>query len=275
MFTLNCKGRLLTIDQPIVMGIINTTPDSFYENSRINHVDAALTQAEKMISEGAVILDIGAQSTRPGSEIVGPEEEIRRLGNIIEAIAKKFPDTFLSVDTYYSEVAKAAANMGVSIINDISGGHFDPQMLDTVAQLKMPYVCMHVEGNAATMHEVPVYTDVVIEVMDYFIQRIKVCRAAGITDMILDPGFGFSKTAEQNFQLIRSTSSFVALGKPLLIGVSRKSTIYKTLGITAEEALNGSTVLHTASLLAGAHILRVHDVKEAMEAIQLTRYLMP
>lgn len=275
MFTLNCKGRLLTIDQPIVMGIINTTPDSFYENSRINHVDAALTQAEKMISEGAVILDIGAQSTRPGSEIVGPEEEIRRLGNIIEAIAKKFPDTFLSVDTYYSEVAKAAANMGVSIINDISGGHFDPQMLDTVAQLKMPYVCMHVEGNAATMHEVPVYTDVVIEVMDYFIQRIKVCRAAGITDMILDPGFGFSKTAEQNFQLIRSTSSFVALGKPLLIGVSRKSTIYKTLGITAEEALNGSTVLHTASLLAGAHILRVHDVKEAMEAIRLTRYLMP
>ncbi|MBW0178373.1 dihydropteroate synthase [Sediminibacterium sp.] len=275
MFTLNCKGRLLTIDQPIVMGIINTTPDSFYENSRINHVDAALTQAEKMISEGAVILDIGAQSTRPGSEIVGPEEEIRRLGNIIEAIAKKFPDTFLSVDTYYSEVAKAAANMGVSIINDISGGHFDPQMLDTVAQLKMPYVCMHVEGNAATMHKVPVYTDVVIEVMDYFIQRMKACRAAGITDMILDPGFGFSKTAEQNFQLIRSTSSFVALGKPLLIGVSRKSTIYKTLGITAQEALNGTTVLHTAALLGGAHIVRVHDVKEAMEAIRLTRYLMP
>jgi dihydropteroate synthase len=275
MFTLNCKGRLLTIDQPIVMGIINTTPDSFYEDSRTNHVDAALAQAEKMISEGAVILDIGAQSTRPGSEIVGAEEEIRRLGNITEAIAKKFPDTFLSVDTYYSEVAKAAANMGVSIINDISGGHFDPQMLDTVAQLKMPYVCMHVEGNAATMHKVPVYTDVVIEVMDYFIQRMKACRAAGITDMILDPGFGFSKTAEQNFQLIRSTSSFVALGKPLLIGVSRKSTIYKTLGITAQEALNGTTVLHTAALLGGAHIVRVHDVKEAMEAIRLTRYLMP
>lgn len=274
MFTLNCKGRLLTIDQPIVMGIINTTPDSFYEDSRISHVDAALAQAEKMISEGAVILDIGAQSTRPGSEMVGAEEEIRRLGNITEAIAKRFPDTFLSVDTYYSGVAIAAADMGVSIINDISGGHFDPPMLDTVARLKMPYVCMHVEGNAATMHKVPVYTDVVTEVMDYFIERMKVCRAAGITDMILDPGFGFSKTPEQNFQLIRSTSSFVALGKPVLIGVSRKSTIYKTLGITAQDALNGSTVLHTAALLGGAHIVRVHDVKEAMEAIRLTRYLI-
>lgn len=274
MFTLNCKGRLLTIDQPIVMGIINTTPDSFYEDSRISHVDAALAQAEKMIGEGAVILDIGAQSTRPGSEMVGAEEEIRRLGNITEAIAKRFPDTFLSVDTYYSGVAIAAADMGVSIINDISGGHFDPPMLDTVARLKMPYVCMHVEGNAATMHKVPVYTDVVTEVMDYFIERMKVCRAAGITDMILDPGFGFSKTPEQNFQLIRSTSSFVALGKPVLIGVSRKSTIYKTLGITAQDALNGSTVLHTAALLGGAHIVRVHDVKEAMEAIRLTRYLI-
>lgn len=274
MFTLNCKGRLLTIDQPIVMGIINVTPDSFYENSRKNSVDAALKQAEKMIGAGATILDIGAQSTRPGSDIIGPEEEIGRLSSITEAIAKRFPDAFISVDTYYSQVALAAANMGASIINDISGGHFDPNMLVTVAGLKMPYVCMHVQGDMQTMHKVPVYTDVVTDVMDYFIQRMEQCLKAGITDIIFDPGFGFSKTPEQNLQLIRSTSSFVALGKPVLIGVSRKSTIYKTLGISAAEALNGSTVLHTAALLAGAHILRVHDVKEAMEAIQLTRYLI-
>lgn len=275
MFTLNCKGRLLTIDAPIVMGIINTTPDSFYEGSRKTNLDAALQQAEKMISEGASILDIGAQSTRPGSAIVGPEEEITRLQAITEAIAKRFPDTIISVDTYYSQVAAAAASMGASIINDISGGHFDPDMLATVASLKMPYVCMHVQGDATTMHHVPVYNNVVTDVMDYFIQRMEQCNKAGIADMILDPGFGFSKTPEQNFQLIRSTSSFVALRKPVLIGVSRKSTIYKTLGITAQDALNGTTVLHTAALLSGAHILRVHDVKEAMEAIRLTRYLIP
>lgn len=275
MFTLNCKGRLLTIDTPVVMGIINATPDSFYEGSRKNNIDAALQQAGKMIEEGAGIIDIGAQSTRPGSHIVGPEEEISRLHAITEAIAKRFPGIFISVDTYYSQVAMAAANMGASIINDISGGHFDPDMLTTVAGLKMPYVCMHVQGNAKTMHQLSVYNNVVTDVMDYFIQRMEQCNKAGIADIILDPGFGFSKTAEQNFQLIRSTASFVALGKPVLIGVSRKSTIYKTLGITAQEALNGTTVLHTASLLAGAHILRVHDVKEAVEAIRLTRYLLP
>jgi len=257
------------------MGIINVTPDSFYQDSRINSMDAALRQAEKMISEGAVMLDIGAQSTRPGSDMVGPAEEINRLNGIIEAIATRFPEAYISVDTFHSQVATAAAAMGASIINDISGGHFDPAMLSTVAALKMPYVCMHVLGDAQTMHKVPAYSDVVKEVMDYFIERMEQCKKAGITDIILDPGFGFSKTPEQNFQLIRHTSSFVALGKPLLVGVSRKSSIYKTLGITPEEALNGTTVLHTASLLAGAHILRVHDVKEAMEAIQLTRFLLP
>lgn len=274
MFTLNCKGRLLTIHQPIVMGIINTTPDSFHESSRVNSIEHALAQAEKMISEGATILDIGAQSTRPGSEMVGAAEEIKRLLAIIPALAKSFPDTFLSVDTFYSEVARAAADMGVSIINDISGGHFDVLMLQTVADLKMPYVCMHVRGNAGSMHDIPSYTNVVTDVMDYFIERMEEGMKAGITDMILDPGFGFSKTTEQNFQLIGATSSFVALGKPVLIGVSRKSSIYKTLSITAAEALNGTTVLHTAALLGGAHILRVHDVKEAMEAIKLTRYLI-
>lgn len=274
MFTLNCKGRLLTITEPIVMGIINTTPDSFFEGSRKHTAAAALATALQMIEAGATLLDLGAQSTRPGSEIVGAAEEIQRLRPIIEAIAQHFPDTILSVDTYYSEVAKAAVDMGASIINDISGGHFDTNMIETVAALKVPYVCMHVKGDATTMHQVKDDTDITKEVLDYFVERKKICVAAGIPDLILDPGFGFSKTVQQNFDLIKNIADFKVLNHPILIGVSRKSTIYKTLGITAEEALNGTTVLHTAALLSGANILRVHDVKEAMEAIRLTRYLM-
>lgn len=274
MFTLNCKGRLLTIDQPIVMGIINTTPDSFYEDSRKSSLDAALSQAEKMIREGATILDIGAQSTRPGSTAVGPEEEIQRLAVVIPEIHRRFPDTILSVDTYYSAVAIAAAEMGASIINDISGGQFDTAMIATAANLHMPFVCMHVEGKNDTMHQTRVEGNVTTSVTDYFIKRMESCREQGLTDLILDPGFGFSKTTDQNFELIRSVSQFKLLGKPVLMGVSRKSTIYKTLNCTAAEALNGTTVLHTAALLGGADILRVHDVKEAMEAITLTRYLL-
>lgn len=274
MFTLNCKGRLLTIDQPIVMGIINTTPDSFYENSRKSSIDAALAQAEKMIREGATILDIGAQSTRPGSTAVGPEEEIQRLAAVIPEIYRHFPDTVLSVDTYYSKVAIAAADMGASIINDISGGQFDTSMIATAAGLHMPFVCMHVEGKNDTMHQTMVEGNVTTSITDYFIKRIGTCREHGLTDIILDPGFGFSKTTDQNFELIRSVSQFKLLGKPVLMGVSRKSTIYKPLNCTAAEALNGTTVLHTAALLGGADILRVHDVREAMEAITLTRYLM-
>lgn len=274
MFTLNCKGRLLTITEPIVMGIINTTPDSFFEGSRKHTVDAALATAKQMIQTGATMLDLGAQSTRPGSEIVGAAEEIQRLRPILEAISKHFPETILSVDTYYSEVARAAVDMGASIINDISGGHFDTKMIETVAALKVPYVCMHVKGDATTMHQVKDDTDITKEVLDYFIERKKTCLEAGIPDLILDPGFGFSKTVQQNFDLIKNIADFKVLNHPILIGVSRKSTIYKTLGITAEEALNGTTVLHTAALLSGANILRVHDVKEAVEAVRLTRYLM-
>jgi dihydropteroate synthase len=274
MFTLNCKGRLLTIEHPIVMGIINTTPDSFYEDSRKSSVDAALQQAEKMIHEGATILDIGAQSTRPGSTAVGAEEEMKRLSQVIPEIHRRFPDTVLSVDTYYSAVAIAAADMGASIINDISGGQFDKAMISTAARLHMPFVCMHVEGKNDTMHQTLVEGNVTTNVTDYFIERIGICLQAGLTDLILDPGFGFSKTTTQNFELIRLVPQFKLLGKPLLMGVSRKSTIYKTLNCTAAEALNGTTVLQTAALLGGADILRVHDVKEAMEAITLTRYLL-
>lgn len=274
MFTLNCKGRLLEIKEPIVMGIINTTPDSFYENSRKSSVDSALAQAEKMIREGATILDLGAQSTRPGSTPVGSEEEIVRLSQVLPEIHQRFPEIVLSVDTYHSKVAVAAADMGASIVNDISGGQFDPNMLATVAQLHMPFVCMHVEGKTDIMHQTAIQGSIMTRVMDYFTERMNTCLQAGIADLILDPGFGFGKTVEQNFELIRSTAAFRLLEKPLLIGVSRKSTIYKTLQVSAAEALNGTTVLHTAALLGGANILRVHDVKEAVEAITLTRYLM-
>jgi dihydropteroate synthase len=269
MFTLNCNGRLLVIEQPIVMGIINATPDSFYSASRQATVDAALAKAEQMLSEGAVILDIGGQSTRPGGELIDTTEERSRVLPVLEAISKRFPEVFLSVDTYHSELAKAAVEHGASIINDISGGLFDEQMLQTVAALRVPYVCMHVKGTPATMHEVPHYDHLVQEVLDHFIQRVGKCSEAGINDIIIDPGFGFSKTISHNFELMSKLELFSIFDKPVLLGISRKSTIYKTLGISVEESLNGTTILHTAGLLKGANILRVHDVKEAVQAIKL------
>lgn len=269
MFTLNCRGRLLTINQPIVMGIINATPDSFFQNSRQQTIDAALQQAEKMITEGAIILDIGGQSTRPGSEKINAEEELQRVMPIIAAIHKAFPETIISIDTYYSVVAKEAVEAGASIINDISGGTMDEQMLQTVAALKAPFVCMHIKGTPQTMQQYATYENVTKEVLEYFIDRTGACRLAGINDVIIDPGFGFSKTIAHNFELLRNLSAFKMLDKPILLGLSRKGTIYKTLDITAEEALNGTTVLNTMGLLNGASILRVHDVKEAREAIKL------
>lgn len=274
MFTLNCKGRLLQIDRPIVMGIINITPDSFYSGSRQLSVDAALQQAEKMLSDGATILDIGGQSTRPGAVRVSPEEELLRILPVIEAIHGRFPDAFISVDSFYSAVAKDAVASGASIINDISGGFFDPGMLDMVATLRVPYVCMHSKGNFETMHKDPSYDNVSQEVLDYFIQRISGCNRAGITDIIIDPGFGFAKNSLHNFALLKNLELFSMLKKPLLLGISRKSTVYKTLNIPIEESLNGTTVLHTAGLLKGANILRVHDVREAVEAITLVSHLM-
>lgn len=273
MFTLNCRGRLLAIDSPVVMGIINATPDSFYSGSRQESVEGALQKAEEMLKQGASILDIGGQSTRPGSEMGGVEEEIKRVKPVIEAISKIFPEAFISIDTFHSEVAKAAVDSGAVIVNDISSGQFDIQMLSTVASLKTPYIGMHLKGTPETMHIKQNYDDVVKEVIGFFIQKIEECRKQGITDFISDPGFGFSKKMEDNFKLIKELDAFSILQKPLLLGVSRKSTIYKTLGITPEESLNGTTVLNTAGLLNGAAILRVHDVKEAMEAIKLTKYL--
>jgi dihydropteroate synthase len=270
MFTLNCKGRLLVIDKPVVMGILNITPDSFYSGSRVNN-DEVLRTAEQMLKDGATILDIGGQSTRPGSQQIGAGKELERIIGPIETLNRHFPQSIISVDTYHSSVAKEAVAAGASIVNDISGGSSDAGMLATVAALKVPFICMHMKGSPENMQQQAVYQNVAKEVLDYFISRIYDCTQAGITDIIIDPGFGFAKTISHNFQLLQQLGVFKILERPVLAGLSRKSTVYKILKTTPEEALNGSTVLHTLALLNGAHILRVHDVKEAMETIELVQ----
>ncbi|HEX8460774.1 MAG TPA: dihydropteroate synthase [Segetibacter sp.] len=269
MFTLNCKGRLLVIDQPIVMGIINITPDSFYKGSRTESTDDILRLAEKMLKEGATILDIGGQSTRPGSKDLPIDEELTRVLPAIEAIVKRFPDSFLSIDTYHAAVAKQAVAAGATTVNDISSGILDQAMISTVASLNVPYISMHMKGTPETMQQLAGYENVTLEVLDFFIQKTEECRQAGIKDVIIDPGFGFAKNIEHNFILLKKLSIFSMLQKPLLVGLSRKGTIYKTLNTTAENALNGTTVLNTIALQSGANILRVHDVKEAIEVIKL------
>ena len=269
MYTLNCKGKLLVLDKPLVMGILNVTPDSFYDRHLLTGVDAIITHAGKMISEGADILDIGGQSTKPGSQRITIEEELARVLPIVILLQQKYPDLVLSIDTYYAEVATAAVNAGADIVNDISGGDMDAAMLQTVAALQVPYICMHIRGTPETMQQKTNYDDVVKEVLDYFIEKIAACTAAGIKDVIIDPGFGFAKTIQHNFTLLKNLQAFQMLNKPILAGLSRKGTIYKTLGITVEEALNGTTVLNTLAFLNGAAIVRVHDVKEAKEIITL------
>ncbi|MFN4313380.1 MAG: dihydropteroate synthase [Chitinophagaceae bacterium] len=269
MYTLNCGGKLLRLDKPVVMGIINVTPDSFFAHSRAEQTDQVLRQAERMIAEGAVILDLGGQSTRPGSVRVGPADELKRVLPAIEAVQQRFPEMILSVDSYHSLVVEAAAATGVGIVNDISAGLLDPELLPTVARLQLPYVAMHMKGTLQDMQNSPTYTHVTQEVLDFFIEFSGRLKTLGIHEWIVDPGFGFGKTIDHNFQLIRELEMFSMLQRPLLMGISRKSTIYKTLNTTAEHALNGTTVLHSIGLMKGANILRVHDVKEACEAIEL------
>jgi dihydropteroate synthase len=259
----------MTVDRPLVMGIINRAPDSFYSGSRYPEDDAFLARAEQMIGQGADLLDIGGQSTRPGAELIGEEEELRRVVGGIELLHRRWPSIPLSVDTWYARVAREAVAAGASIVNDISGGRLDPAMLPTVGTLRVPYICMHSKGTPATMNREAQYEDVVREVLDFFIHRLEDCRQAGIADVIIDPGLGFAKTHAHNWELLRHLDVFRVTGRPLLLGVSRKSTIYKGLGITPEEALNGTTVLHTLGLLNGAAILRVHDPREAREVITL------
>jgi dihydropteroate synthase len=275
MFTLNCKGRLLVVDKPLVMGIINITPDSFYSDSRFEATDAVLKQAEQMLREGADILDIGGQSTRPGSEQLGADEELQRVLPAIEAIHQYFPEAFISIDTYHSRVALETIAAGACIVNDVSAGSIDKEMIPTVASLKVPYVLMHMKGNPQTMQQNPVYENVTKEVLDFFIAKTNELYKAGIHDIIIDPGFGFGKTIAHNFELLRQLSVFKMLDRPILLGISRKSTIYKTLGVSANEALNGTTAMNTIGLINGASILRVHDVKEAKEVINLFQAYMP
>lgn len=272
-FSLNLRGRLLTSSTPLVMGIVNVTPDSFYAGSRVQGMDAALQRCGELLEQGADLLDIGGVSTRPGSESVSEQEEIDRVIPLIEAILVRFPAAVLSVDTFRPEVAQKAVTAGASIINDISGGRWHPEMLDTIAGLQVPYVLMHSTGNWNDLHAIPPNRKVVEDVYDYFTERMNACRRAGIHDVILDPGIGFGKNIPENFELLKHFSVFTHWGKPLLLAVSRKSMIYKTLGTSPEAALNGTSILHTAGLLQGASILRVHDPAAAREAIQLTQLL--
>lgn len=275
--SLNCRGRLVTLDTPVVMGILNVTPDSFYAGSRVletdQPIDRVLERAGQLLSEGATFLDIGGYSTRPGAANISPAEETDRVVPAIEAIRRHFPDALLSVDTFRASVARQAVSAGAHLVNDVGGGTLDPAMFATVAELKVPYVLMHMRGTPQTMQSLATYTNITTEVIDELAAQVAKLRSLGAVDIILDPGFGFAKTPTHNFELLNQLDAFSVFNEPLLVGLSRKTTIWKTLGITAKEALNGTTVLNTIALQKGASILRVHDVREAVEAIKLTEQL--
>jgi len=269
MFKIHLKDTVLDLSTPLVMGILNATPDSFFECSRIELIDAGVKKAIEMAQFGAGILDIGGQSTRPGAEMITEAMEIDRVVPMIKAIHAALPNMPISIDTYHANVAKAAIEAGASLVNDISCGNFDLKMISTVVDNRAGFIGMHQTGGPSTMHEVQDRKDMMKTLMDYFKEKKEQFAAMGLTEWIIDPGFGFSKTKAENFELVKSLAQLKALDLPILLGVSRKSSIYKTLGVDAEGALNGTTVLNTIGLLGGANILRVHDVKEAKEAIIL------
>lgn len=271
-FTICCRGKLVDLSTPAVMGIINITDDSFYAGSRTRALHQVVERAGALLEQGAVFLDIGAQSTRPGAVTVGAAEEAERLLPAIHAILHHYPEALLSIDTFYAAVAEKCIHAGAAIINDISAGEMDAAMLPTAASLQVPYIAMHMQGTPATMQQNPQYEDVTEEVLDYFIRKVQQCREAGINDVIIDPGFGFGKTLAHNHILLQQLEALHLAGAPILAGVSRKSMIYKLLGNTPADALNGTTVLHTMALLKGAAILRAHDVKEALECVRIVSY---
>lgn len=271
--TINTKNKILELRNPQIMGIINLTPDSFFDGGQYNVHERALERADQLLKEGASILDIGAYSSRPGADAVKEEEELERLIPFIDKLIARRPDSVLSVDTFRSTVAERAIEAGASIINDVSGGSLDPKMFETVGRLKVPYVLMHMRGTPETMQKMTDYDDLVADMMAYFIDRIAQLRAYGVKDIIVDPGFGFAKTTEQNYHLLNRFDEFSVLGLPLLGALSRKSMIYSTLGTKPAEALNGTTVLNTILLMKGANIIRVHDVIEAKEVALLVNKL--
>ena len=273
-YSLNLRGRLVTIQRPWVMGIVNVTPDSFYSCSRATDEQTLTEHVRQMLDEGADILDLGACSTRPGSEQVSAQGEMERLQWALGIIRRMAPDVILSVDTYRADVARRCVEeWGVDIINDISGGMIDTSMFETVAQLHVPYVLMHMRGTPETMSSLTEYDDVAAEVLEWLARRVDEVRQMGVSDVIVDPGFGFAKTMEQNYELMSCLEAFHALEAPLLVGISRKRMIYTPLDCTADDALNGTTIVNTMALERGAHILRVHDVKAAVEAVKLTSLL--
>lgn len=271
--TINCKGQLIDISSPKVMGILNITPDSFYDGGIYNNEKDILTRTEQMLFNGATFIDIGAYSSRPNAEHVSEEEELKRILPIVELILKEFPETLLSIDTFRSKIAKQCIEAGAALINDISAGNIDSNMLQTIADLQVPYIMMHMRGTPQDMQQLTDYDNLVKDILFYFSERIAAAKALGIIDIIIDPGFGFAKTTEQNFELLNKLELFNMIEKPLLAGVSRKSMIYKTLNSSAKAALNGTSVLNTIALQKGASILRVHDVKEAVECITLVNAL--
>ncbi len=273
MYTINCKGALIDLSIPKVMGIINVTPDSFYDGGKTLALLDIISQAEQMINEGATFLDVGGYSSRPGADEVSETEELRRVLPAIEALGREFPDVLISVDTFRSAVAKAAIEHGAALINDISGGKFDVAMIPTAVTLAVPYIAMHIRGTPKTMSTQTNYDNVARDVLFYFSERIAEARTAGINDIIVDPGFGFAKTRQQSFELLNNLELFQGLNVPLLVGISRKSMINKTLQTSPEGSLNGTTTLHSIALLKGASILRVHDVKEAVECVTLLQEL--
>ena len=271
--TLNCKGQLIDLTSPKVMGILNITPDSFYDGGKFKNEADILNQVETMLNEGATFIDVGAYSSRPNADHVNEDEELQRIVPIVDLLLKEFPNILLSVDTFRSEVAKQCIESGAALINDISAGKLDENMLQTVANLHVPYIMMHMKGTPQNMQQQTNYDNLVKDILFYFSERIAEAKALGIIDIIVDPGFGFAKTLEQNYELLNQLELFNIIEKPLLVGVSRKSMIYKTLNTTANEALNGTSVLNTIALQKGAKILRVHDVKEALECVKLVESL--
>ena len=271
--TINCKGELVNLTRPKVMGILNLTPDSFFDGGKYKDETSILQQVEYMLDHGATFIDMGAYSSRPGAEHVPEDEELLRMLPVIDLILTKFPDTLISVDTFRSKVAAESIEHGAALINDISAGNLDAAMFDTVADYQVPYIMMHMKGTPQSMQKQATYSDVIKDLRSYFSEKIRETTSKKINDIIIDPGFGFAKTTEQNYTLLNHLDLFQTFGLPILIGLSRKSMIYKVLESSPQEALNGTTALHTIALLKGANIIRAHDVKEAMECVKLVEVL--
>jgi dihydropteroate synthase len=272
--TINCKGQIIDLSTPKIMGILNITPNSFYDGGKYSSEKNAISQVEKMLIEGATFIDIGAYSSKPNAEFVSQEEELNRIIPIVNAILKEFPKTLISIDTFRSTVANECINNGAALINDISAGNLDEKMMEVIAKYNVPYIMMHLRGTPQTMQSQTNYEHLITEMINYFSDKINKARNLGINDLIIDPGFGFAKTTDQNYEILSNLELFKILELPILSGVSRKSMIYKTLDVTSEEALNGTTVLNTVAITKGANIIRVHDVKEATECVKLCEKLV-